>query len=152
MRLPQTGGCQCGTLRYEIARAPNAVYTCHCTARQRATGSAFLTGLVVASEALRLSGAEPGSFLRTADSGRTVTAWLCPECGSRICGGPKPGTAPPSALNTVRAGTLDDTSWICPTLHFWTRSAQPWVVLPPGGQSFATQPAEHTWMRSSPER
>ena len=149
MRLPQTGGCLCGALRYEITRAPNAVYTCHCTECQRLTGSAFLTGLVVAAEAFRLTGGEPRPFRRTADSGRAVTGWLCPECCARVCGGPKPGSAPPrpGALATVRAGTLDDTSWLRPTLHFWTRSAQPWVVLPPGGRSFETQPADYGWMR-----
>jgi hypothetical protein len=31
MNLPQTGGCQCGALRYEITQAPIMVYTCHCT-------------------------------------------------------------------------------------------------------------------------
>jgi hypothetical protein len=148
VRLPQTGGCLCGALRYEMARPPNATYTCHCTECQRLTGSAFSTGLVVAAEALRTTGIEPRPFRRVADSGRTVTGWLCPECGVRVCGGPKPGSAPPpGALAIVRAGTLDDTSWLRPTLHFWTRSAQPWVVLPPGGEVFETQPADFGWMR-----
>ena len=153
MRLPQTGGCSCGALRYEITRAPNAVYTCHCTVCQRMTGSAFSTGLVIAAEAFRLSGAEPRPFRRTADSGRAVIGWLCPECGTRVCGGPKPGSAPPpGALATVRAGTLDDTSWLRPTLHFWTRSAQPWVVLPAEDQIFETQPTDFGWMRPPPGR
>ena len=30
MKLPQTGGCQCGKIRYEITEAPQLVYTCHC--------------------------------------------------------------------------------------------------------------------------
>jgi hypothetical protein len=28
MRLPQTGGCQCGAIRYEITENPELVYTC----------------------------------------------------------------------------------------------------------------------------
>ena len=49
----------------------------------------------------------------------------------------------------MRAGTLDDTSWLRPTAHFWTRSAQPWVVLPEGGARFETQPADGlAWLRS----
>ena len=31
MKLPQTGGCQCGAIRYEITEEPQLVYTCHCT-------------------------------------------------------------------------------------------------------------------------
>jgi hypothetical protein len=48
MRLPQTGGCQCGKVRYAITEEPQSVYTCHCTACQRLTSSAFSMGLVVA--------------------------------------------------------------------------------------------------------
>jgi hypothetical protein len=42
----------------------------------------------------------------------------------------------------VRGGTLDDTSWLRPTVHLWTRSKQPWITLPDSDQSFATQPAD----------
>ena len=45
----------------------------------------------------------------------------------------------------VRAGTLDDTSWLRPTAHFWTRSAQPWVVVPEEDQRFETQPEDLAW-------
>jgi len=27
---------------------------------------------------------------------------------------------------SLRAGTFDDTSWVVPAGHIWTRSAQPW--------------------------
>jgi hypothetical protein len=40
----------------------------------------------------------------------------------------------------VRAGTLDDTSWLRPTRHIWTRSKQPWVVFAEGDQIFEAQP------------
>ena len=46
MKLPQTGGCQCGKIRYQVTEAPQSVYTCHCTDCQRLTGSAFSLGLV----------------------------------------------------------------------------------------------------------
>ena len=72
---------------------------------------------------------------------------VCAGCGVWVCNGAKPGAAPPDAFVAVRAGTLDDTSWLRPTLHFWTRSAQPWVVLPEGGTRFETQPAEMPWRR-----
>lgn len=47
----------------------------------------------------------------------------------------------PNAFRNVRAGTLDDTSWLRPTVHFWTRSKQPWIVLPDArSHVFETQP------------
>jgi hypothetical protein len=47
MKLPLTGGCICGGIRYEITQAPVAVYACHCTDCQRITSSAFSIGVVV---------------------------------------------------------------------------------------------------------
>jgi hypothetical protein len=73
MELPQTGGCQCGKVRYEITQAPQSIYTCHCTACQRLTSSAFSMGLVVAEAAFHLSGVEPKPLQRVADSGRVNT-------------------------------------------------------------------------------
>jgi len=77
---------------------------------------------------------------RTAESGRIVERWLCPECGSWIVGSPQPDATPGEMIRRVRAGTLDDTSWLRPIAHFWARSKQPWVVLPEGDQIFETQP------------
>src|SRR5689334_10814221 len=116
MELPQTGGCQCGALRYEITQAPHLVYTCHCADCQRLTSSAFSIAVVVPDGAFRLTAAEPRSLQKTADSGRRITRWVCPQCGSWVCGAPMPGSA-----TRVRGGTLDDTSWLRPTVHFWTR-------------------------------
>jgi hypothetical protein len=31
MKLPQSDGCQCGKIRYDITEAPQLVYTCHRT-------------------------------------------------------------------------------------------------------------------------
>jgi hypothetical protein len=139
MKLPQTGGCQSGALRYEITQAPTLVYTRHCTDCQRVTGSAFSMALVVAADAFHLTGTAPRPIQRRADNGRTVTRWVCPDCGTWICSGPRLDPATHDALR-AQAGTLDDTSWLRPTVHFWTRSTPPWVVLPEGDRRFETQP------------
>ena len=136
MRPPQTGGCHCGYLRYEITQAPRLVYSCHCTDSQKMTSSAFSMGLVVAEEAFRLTAGEPRLVQRAADSGRMTTRLTCPNCGSWITGTPRMG----GALRTVRAGTLDDTSSLRATVHLWIRSKQPWVILPDGDRRFETQP------------
>ena len=143
MRLPQTGGCQCGALRYEITRAPKMVYACHCTDCQHLTSSAFAMAVVVADGAFRLTRGEPRPLQRTADSGRIVTRWVCPMCGSWVSGVPSPGS-----VIRVRAGTLDDTSWVRPTMHFWTRSKQPWIALPEGSRTFETQPEDMAGFQS----
>jgi hypothetical protein len=93
-------------------------------------------GIVVSEAAFKLSGVEPRPLQRLADSGgRTSIRWVCPECGSWIAGPPRDG------LIRVRAGTLDDdTSWLRPTRHIWTRSKQPWVVFGAEDETFETGP------------
>jgi hypothetical protein len=137
MKLPQTGGCLCGKIRYEISDVPQLIYTCHCTDCQRLTGSAFSIAIAVSDRAFHLMGVEPRLLHATADSGRVKTRWVCPECGCWICG----ASSSDEGLRRVRSGTLDDTSWLRPTVHFWTRSKQPWIALPEGDQIFETQPA-----------
>jgi hypothetical protein len=134
MKLPQTGGCQCGAIRYEIIQEPQLVYTCHCVDCQRLTSSAFSLGIRVPDSSFRIVGVEPRQLQRTADSGRVNTRLVCPQCGSWVCGIPRDGVV------RVTGGTLDDTSWLRPTTHVWTRSRQPWVTLPEGDQVFQTQP------------
>ena len=134
MKLPQTGGCQCGKVRYEVIEAPLNVYTCHCLDCQRLTSSAFSLGVVVPETGFRLTGIEPRSLQRMADSGRTNIRLVCPECGSWVSGMPRDGVV------RLRGGTLDDTSWLLPTRHIWTRSKQAWVAIPEGDEVFEGQP------------
>jgi hypothetical protein len=131
MKLPQTGGCQCGAIRYEITEEPVLVYTCHCTDCQRLTSSAFSMGVVVAEVGLKLTGVEPRRLQRTADSGRVSTRLVCPECGSWICG----LTAGRDASDTGRHAR----PWLRPTRHIWTRSKQPWITFAEGDEIFEKQ-------------
>src|SRR5260370_18969587 len=81
MKLPQTGGCLCGKIRYEITEAPQLVYTCHCTDCQRLTSSAFSIAIAVNDRAFHLTGIEPRLMHAVADVGRRKTRWVYPECG-----------------------------------------------------------------------
>ena len=134
MKLPQQGGCLCGAIRYEVGEAPQSVYACHCRDCQRLTSSAFSMAIIVPERAFRLTRGDPRPLQRIAASGRVAIRLVCPECGSWVCGTPRNGTV------RVRAGTLDDTSWLRPTAHFWTRSRQGWITLPAGDEIFETQP------------
>jgi hypothetical protein len=139
MNLPLTGGCQCRKLRYEVLEAPLSTYTCHCTDCQRITGSAFSLAIIVPDGAFRLTAGEPRSVERIAASGRVSVRLLCPDCGCWISGIGRPGETG-EMVRRVRAGTLDDTSWLRPTAHFFTRSKQAWITLPEGDQIFEAQP------------
>src|SRR5579872_3787901 len=102
MNLPLTGGCQCGRLRYEITEPPRLIYACHCTDCQKMTGSAFSMALVIGCGSFRLTAGEPRAVRRTADSGRAITRWVCPDCGSWLCSGPDFASADPAAAQIGR--------------------------------------------------
>ena len=64
---------------------------------------------------------------------------VCSRCMPRLWA--EPLTRPDLAV--VRGGTLDDTSWLNPVAHIWTRSAQPWFAFPEGVARFEKQPEPH---------
>ena len=135
----RTGGCSCGALRYSISGPPIMVYACHCTNCQTLTGSAFGVVVLVRSSFFTLAG-KPWLVPRTLGSGAVVQRKVCAECGVWICGGSRVDLSMPAEMTAIRAGTFDDTSWIKPTAHYWTRSAQPWIVFPPDAVTHETQP------------
>ena len=50
---------------------------------------------------------------------------FCPDCGTRIMH----GSDDADETVSIKAGSLDDTSWLKPVAHIWLRSAQPWVQI-----------------------
>jgi hypothetical protein len=52
MKVPFTGGCLCGAIRYECSAEPIVMGNCHCRDCQRATGSAFAAALLVPRNAV----------------------------------------------------------------------------------------------------
>lgn len=59
-------------------------------------------------------------------------------CGGRVYG---QRSGRPDVVS-VRAGTLDDTSWVRPIAHVYMSSAQPWERIPNRGECFDTMPGD----------
>lgn len=120
----QTGGCQCGAIRYRLLGAPVALYACHCRLCQQQSASAFGMSMLVERDAIAFSGAKPRVYLTSGSSGRRKHCAFFSECGTRLY---HTGDGVHSVLS-IKAGSLGDTSSLAPTCHLWTRSAQPWVA------------------------
>jgi hypothetical protein len=136
MPAPYHGGCLCGLIRYRLTDEPLTLYACHCTECQRRTGSAFALSMVVFKSALELLQGEPRTYAVTLSDGRQKHGQFCGECGTRLWG--EPPRLPLVAV--VQPGTLDDTTWLHPIGHIWTRSAQPWIPMPKDTLNFESQP------------
>ncbi len=134
--FPQCGGCFCGDVRYTLSKDPFPLYACHCTDCQRQTGCSFVLSMVVRREALEVLRGELREYSLELPDGRRKHGKFCGRCSTRLWGEPfkLPGLA------VLRPGTLDDTSWLHPIGHIWTRSAQPWVRIPDDTLNFRRQP------------
>ena len=120
------GHCMCGSITYSCDAEPVATAVCHCTECQRQTGTAFSLVVVVPRDALRVEGDTLSTYTTVGDdSGQEVARQFCGACGSPIVS--LPDAMPQMAI--VKAGTLDDRSWLEPQVHVWCDSAQPWVPL-----------------------
>ena len=134
--LPVPGGCNCGQARYLLKRPPVTCYICHCHLCQKRTGSPFSMSLVLPAGGAELTSGVTGDARRVLPSGAVSTFLSCPTCHSRLWSerSDRPGMG-------LRAGTLDDTSWVRPVAQFWTSSAQPWAIVP-GILTYDEQPTD----------
>jgi hypothetical protein len=140
MNVPMEGGCQCGAVRYSITSEPVVVYACHCTTCQTQSGSAFGLAARFEKENFELTQGELASFQFPGTQGHSFTNSFCQDCGTRIH---HVHSRFPN-LVSLKPGTLDDTSWLIPTFHVYTRSAQPWMTIPDTIPSFETMPDDRS--------
>ena len=138
MQLPLTGGCQCKSVRYAINAEPLTLYACHCTDCQKQSASAFALSMVVTRGALAITEGQPKEWIRRNESGRLSSCMFCGQCGARLFHDPHANTR----VTIVKPGTLDDTTWLQPVGHIWTRSAQRWFDIPDETVNYEAQPPD----------
>jgi hypothetical protein len=126
MKLPLTGGCLCGAIRYEITAEPVRMINCHCRTCQKASGAAYLALLFVPDRAISISGSYM-EYPTIADSGNTVYRAFCPKCGTALFGRNSTFTR----LRPVAAATLDHNRVYSPQKDMLAANAQPWDVMDP---------------------
>ena len=118
-----TGRCMCGSLNYTAEADPVVQAVCHCTDCQRQTGSPFTVVVGVPRVALTVEGSTLASVTTIGeDHGGETQRSFCSACGSPLFS--ISAMLPDLAL--IKAGTLDDASWLEPAVEVWTSSAQPW--------------------------
>jgi hypothetical protein len=137
MAAPFEGGCLCGAVRYEVSSEPLAVMDCHCRDCQHASGGSHTTAVVVPGAAFKLTKGTPKRFTVKADSGQDITRGFCGECGSPLFSEP-----PGGQIWVVKAGSLDDPSWLQVAGALYTKSAQPWAHIDPNKMQFEKMPPQ----------
>ena len=108
------GGCLCGAVRYRSQAEPVMQVICHCKTCQKNSGSAFSMNVAVPQDSLELEGDEPRGYEdRSGSSGQPFYRQYCAKCGSQVYS----HGAAYGALAFIKAGTLDDATWLTPTVH-----------------------------------
>lgn len=144
------GGCTCGALRFQMKRDPMFIHCCHCSYCQRETGSSYgLNALVESSEVALLQGT-PERVELPSKSGQGQSLLRCSECNVAVW---SHYGAAGEVLSFVRVGALDDAASFTPSIHIYTSSKQPWVLLGDEVPSVAEYySAKEHWSAQSRER
>ncbi len=118
------GGCLCGNIRYTCEAEPMMMAICHCKNCQKQTSTSFSILVAVPKGALNIEG-ELSAYNDQGSSGQAVIRKFCGKCGSPILS----DVAALPTMDFLKAGTLDDTSWLKPEAQLWCDSAQSWLKL-----------------------
>ncbi len=116
------GGCLCGNIRYTSDAEPLMTVLCHCKNCQKQSGSSYSTNIAIPKDALTIEG-ELTLYADTGDTGNPVNRYFSQNCGSHIFN----DSVALDTLTIVKAGTLDDTAWVKPTMEVYCDSAQEWT-------------------------
>lgn len=113
-----TGGCLCGSVRYEVENTFSKFYFCHCQQCQKITGSAHAANLFTHPDGIKwISGEELKKQFSYPD--RDFTVVFCSECGSGL-----PFITKNGKTLIVPAGSLDAEPNIQPKDNiFWAERA-----------------------------
>ncbi len=118
------GGCLCGNIRYTCEAEPMMMAICHCKNCQKQTSTSFSILVAVPKGSLNIEG-ELSAYNDQGSSGQAVIRKFCGKCGSPILS----DVAALPTMDFLKAGTLDDSSWLKPEAQLWCDSAQSWLKL-----------------------
>ena len=136
MKLPLTGGCACGAIRYETTAEPVVMFHCPCRDCQRASGGPFTSFVIVPAEAFRFSQGSVRLHDSPSHRGGKTHRGFCADCGSPILA--KTDANPD--IVAIRTASMDDPSWFNLEMNVWTSDAHPWDQMNPALPKFEKYP------------
>ncbi len=136
-QLKQSGRCQCGDISYSFDRDKViSAHNCHCKDCQRSTGSGKATILFIPKKYILIKG-DLKFFEVKGSSGSHVRRGFCENCGSGVLSYAKEI----SHIQYIKAGTLDDSSWLKIDSNFFIDSAHHWNSPDKNIKSFKGNPS-----------
>lgn len=136
MTPPYTGGCACGAVRFETARAPVFQNHCQCRDCQKRSGTGHGSYLTFPGRSeMKITGSVTHWALE-GDSGNLKSHAFCPVCGTQVH---LSFAAMPDFI-AVPATALDDPSRFEPQVLTYRVRALPWDRMDASLQAFDRMP------------
>jgi hypothetical protein len=117
------GSCLCGSIKFTCSSEPLFSALCHCSACQKSTGSAFSVVVGAKKADLVITGNTLRNYDCIGDSGNPLSRHFCSNCGTTLFG----EMISRPDVTFVKAGTLDDASWVKPQMNAYWRDHCSWI-------------------------
>lgn len=146
------GGCACSHVRYQLMAEPLIVHACHCRGCQKNSGSAFAINALYEADRVELMSGDLETISVPTPSGAGQDITRCADCKVALWSNYEMGGLR-EHIRFIRVGTLDNPDQLPPNVHIFTRSKQPWIILPTKDQRVDVfYDFRETWSAASIER
>ncbi len=119
--MEQTGGCQCGAVRYSVKGDPQHVTLCHCGDCRKSSGAPMLAWAAFAEDDFNILSGEAITYNSSGQSMRS----FCGRCGTGLYFRNQeflPG------IVDIQSATLDDPDAYAPMAHIQTAERIGWMA------------------------
>jgi hypothetical protein len=125
--FPLTGGCLCGSVRFEVSEPLVSSGYCHCTRCQRRTGTAASVSARIVPGSLRVVSGE--ELIRSYFPDEGFAKVFCTACGSALW---SRHPEDPDFIS-IRLGAFDEDPGIRPEYRQFVAYAAAWEDIPDDG-------------------
>lgn len=134
--MQQSGGCLCGSIRFNALPVEDSAYYCHCRDCQVGSSSAFTVAVFCHEPDFAVVKGELSVYGKLADSGRQVNRCFCGNCGTPLSwtGEGFPGFV------LLSLSSLDNPEACQPVHEGWTNAAVSWHRIHDDVLSFPGRP------------
>tara|TARA_B100001121_G_scaffold308113_1_gene331284 strand:- start:8267 stop:8611 length:345 start_codon:yes stop_codon:yes gene_type:complete len=112
-----------------------SAHHCHCKDCQKSTGSGKATIVLISDDALQIKG-NIKYFSVIGSGGNKVSRGFCEACGSPLIS----SVEGYEGTKFIKAGSLDESSWISINSNFWSDTAMDWSPLDSSIDCFPQNP------------
>jgi hypothetical protein len=118
--MPITGGCHCGTVRYEVTGKPKHMALCHCTDCRKSSGAPMVAWAAFDEGDFRVTAGEVSTINSSGQAHRS----FCPRCGTGLFF--RDAEVLPGIVD-VQSATFDDPDAFPPKVHIQTAERIKWM-------------------------